>query len=112
MAEEEVRILFVGNSYTGGIRKAFSKLVAASPEGSAVKIEYISPGGRTLASHLKNPSVTQKITDGKWDFVVLQDQSQTPAVFPDKFKNDTFAPPLKVFIRPHDLHGIPQCIMS
>ena len=87
VAEEEVRILFVGNSYTGGIRKAFSKLVAASPEGSAVKIEYISPGGRTLASHLKNPSVTQKITDGKWDFVVLQDQSQTPAVFPDKFKN-------------------------
>ena len=87
VAEEEVRILFVGNSYTGGIRKAFSKFVAASPEGSSVKIEYISPGGRNLASHLKNPAIPQKITDGKWDFVVLQDQSQTPAVFPDKFKN-------------------------
>jgi hypothetical protein len=86
-AAEEIRILFVGNSYTGGIRKAFSKLVAASPEGSSVKIEYISPGGRNLASHLKNPAIPQKITDGKWDFVVLQDQSQTPAVFPDKFKN-------------------------
>ena len=86
-AAEEIRILFVGNSYTGGIRKAFSKLVAAAPEGSTVKIEYISPGGKNLESHLKNPAIPQKITDGKWDFVVLQDQSQTPAVFPDKFKN-------------------------
>jgi len=87
VAAEEVRILFVGNSYTGGIRGTFSKLVAAAPEGSAVKIEYISPGGKNLESHLKNPSITKKIMDGKWNFVVLQDQSQTPAVFPDKFKN-------------------------
>ena len=86
-AKESVRILFIGNSYTGGIRKSFSKFIAASPEASSVKIEYISPGGKTLEFHLKNQSTTKKITDGKWDFVVLQDQSQTPAIFPEKFKN-------------------------
>ena len=88
---EAVRILFIGNSYTGGIRKTFSKFIAASPEASSVQIEYISPGGKNLEFHLKNPSITRKIADGKWDFVILQDQSQTPAVFPEKFKNAAIA---------------------
>ena len=90
-AKDEVRILFIGNSYTGGIRKAFSKFMAASPEGPSVKIEYIAPGGKNLAFHLQNQSTTRKIADGKWDFVILQDQSQTPAVFPDTFKDAAVA---------------------
>lgn len=86
-AEEQTRILFIGNSYTGQIRGTVAKLFAASPEGKKVTLEFITPGGKTLEFHLNNSSTVEKITDGDWDFVVLQDQSQTPAVFPDKFRD-------------------------
>ena len=86
VAEEKTRILFVGNSYTGQVRGAVTKLFAASPEGKTTKLEFITPGGKTLAFHLGNDSTTKKIKEGNWDFVVLQDQSQTPAVFPKKFE--------------------------
>ncbi len=84
-AETPKRILFVGNSYTGQIRASLTKLVAASPHRSA-NLEFITPGGRTLAQHAQNPKTVARIREGDWDYVVLQDQSQTPAIFPDKFK--------------------------
>ena len=85
-AEERTRILFVGNSYTGQVRGTVTKLFAASPEGKTTELEFITPGGKTLAFHLANEATTKKIQEGNWDFVVLQDQSQTPAVFPRKFE--------------------------
>ena len=87
LAEEKTRILFIGNSYTGQIRTTLTKLIKASPEGSSTEIEFIAPGGKTLAYHLENPATTKAIREGNWDFVVLQDQSQTPAVFPEKFES-------------------------
>lgn len=86
-AEEKTRILFVGNSYTGQIRGTVTKLFAASPEGKTTELEFVTPGGKTLAFHLANEATTKKIKEGDWDFVVLQDQSQTPAVFPKKFED-------------------------
>lgn len=80
------RILFIGNSYTAGIRRMVQKMVAASPY-SSCELAFITPGGKTLQLHLENEDTMQKIRTGNWDIVVLQDQSQTPAVFPDKFQN-------------------------
>lgn len=85
-AEETTRILFIGNSYTGQIKKTVSQLIAASPEGSKTELEFITPGGKNLQFHLNNEATVKRIAEGKWDFVVLQDQSQTPAVFPNRFK--------------------------
>jgi hypothetical protein len=84
-ADEDLRILFIGNSYTGQVKQSIAGLFAASPHVKA-KLEFITPGGRTLAQHLSNEKTTARIEEGDWDFVVLQDQSQTPAVFPDKFQ--------------------------
>jgi len=78
------RILFIGNSYTGQIRGMLTQLVAASPYRDC-QLDFIHPGGRTLEQHLATEATMQKIREGKWDVVVLQDQSQTPAIFPDKF---------------------------
>ena len=86
-AAEETRILFVGNSYTGQVRKTVSGFIKASPEGSTTHMEFISPGGKNLESHLRNKATTDKIREGKWDYVFLQDQSQTPAVFPKRFES-------------------------
>ncbi|HKK17552.1 MAG TPA: DUF4886 domain-containing protein [Opitutales bacterium] len=78
------RILFIGNSYTGGVRGMLTKLLAASPY-KGCHLGFVTPGGRTLKQHLENESTMQKVREGDWHVVVLQDQSQTPAVFPDKF---------------------------
>lgn len=78
------KILFIGNSYTGGIRGAVAKLIKESPH-TDTELTFINPGGKTLEFHLKNQATIEKIKNGKFDFVVLQDQSQTPAVFPKKF---------------------------
>jgi len=82
---EPIRILFVGNSYTAGIKRSFLEMVEASLHSDAV-VETITPGGKTLAFHLENPETVKRIQDGDWDYVVLQDQSQTPAVFPKMFQ--------------------------
>ena len=84
---EETRILFVGNSYTGQVRKTVSSFIKASPEGGSTHLEFISPGGKNLEFHLKNKATTDKIREGNWDYVFLQDQSQTPAVFPKRFES-------------------------
>ena len=78
------KILFVGNSYTGQVRSAVTKFFAASAH-REIRLEFITPGGRTLKQHGGTAQTVQKISAGGWDIVVLQDQSQTPAVFPEKF---------------------------
>lgn len=78
------RILFVGNSYTAGIRQALTGFLEASPHKGA-QLEFITPGGRTLEQHLADPKTMARIAGGGWEIVVLQDQSQTPAIFPEQF---------------------------
>ena len=79
-----MKILFIGNSYTAGMRGAMKGLIDASPyKGS--ELAFICPGGRNLVSHAAGKNVLDKIKSKKWDFVVLQDQSQTPAVLKNRF---------------------------
>ncbi|MFT5240357.1 MAG: hypothetical protein ACI9OU_001713 [Candidatus Promineifilaceae bacterium] len=85
LAKDTTRILLIGNSYTGQIRKTFTQLVKASPHGASTELAFIAPGGKTLAYHLGDAATVRKITEGNWDLVVLQDQSQTPALSPDVF---------------------------
>lgn len=86
-AEETTKILFIGNSYTGQIRKTVTDMFGSSLEGKAAELEFITPGGKTLEFHLTNEATVQRIADGNWDYVVLQDQSQTPAVYPKRFRD-------------------------
>jgi hypothetical protein len=85
VAKDTTRILLIGNSYTGQVRKTLTQLVKASPHGASTELAFITPGGRTLAAHLGDAATVRKITEGNWDVVVLQDQSQTPALSPDGF---------------------------
>lgn len=70
-------VLFIGNSYTAQIRKAFNGLL--EHEKRELHVEYITPGGRTLTQHLATPEVISKIRSRPWSAVILQEQSQTPA---------------------------------
>ncbi len=74
-----VRVLFIGNSYTSvnDLPGTFAGLARSA--GFAVDSSAIDPGGQTLAGHLADPSVTAAITSGRWNVVVLQEQSEIPA---------------------------------
>jgi hypothetical protein len=69
------RILFIGNSYTdinGGVDK---HIMGLAPNTHAARI---APGGVNLEGHWCNANTLNAIHTGRWDFVVLQEQSQAP----------------------------------
>lgn len=82
--EPPKRILLIGNSYTAQISSMLKAFVKASPH-RQVHLEFINPGGKNLEFHADQAKTLQRIRDGRWDVVVLQDQSQTPALMPDRF---------------------------
>lgn len=84
-AKPPEKILFVGNSYTGGIRKMVTELIKQSPH-SKTQILFINPGGKTLEYHLNTKGTIAKIKQGQFDLIILQDQSQFPALFPERFQ--------------------------
>jgi hypothetical protein len=72
-----MKILFIGNSYTGNLVEPFLEMMnEIAPE---AVIEFKKTGGWTLAQHVADPATRQIIGSRKWDLVVLQEQSQTPA---------------------------------
>ena len=73
----KVRILLIGNSYTAGTRRALDQLIRLR---TGVVTSYIAPGGWTLEKHLASQKTTETIRTGRWDFVVLQEQSQLPSL--------------------------------
>ncbi|WP_020559777.1 SGNH/GDSL hydrolase family protein [Thiofilum flexile] len=73
------RVLFIGNSYTEGLRTALVPLLPATLQDS-VFVEFFTRGGSNLAWHWENQELQEKIRQGRWDYVVLQEQSQTPTL--------------------------------
>ena len=78
MAQEERRVLFVGNSYvyTNDLPRLVENIAASM--GDRLSCTSNAPGGCTLQQHCQNQSMTL-IRQGGWDFVVLQEQSQRPS---------------------------------
>ncbi len=73
------RALFLGNSYTGvNDLPSLTQQVTAST-GNTLIVDSNTPGGYTLQGHSTNATSLQKIQQGNWDFVVLQEQSQIPS---------------------------------
>ena len=68
------KVLFIGNSYSAQCSKTISGLFKSeSPDWS---LSFHTSGGKDLAFHLADSQVTKKINSQKWDFIVLQEQSQ------------------------------------
>jgi uncharacterized protein DUF4886 len=75
-----VRILFLGNSYTYVNDLPGTLTQLAKSGGKHVETEMVAEGGLMLADHAGNSATLDKIASTKWDYVVLQEQSQTPSV--------------------------------
>lgn len=74
------KVLFIGNSYTytNNIPDMLKQLAAAN--GDTLIYDQNTPGGYTLEQHSTNAQTIAKIKSDKWDVVVLQEQSQLPAL--------------------------------
>ncbi|MBI1374195.1 MAG: hypothetical protein GC159_15875 [Phycisphaera sp.] len=69
-----LRILFVGNSYTN---RSWSAIVDVF---KGHHLEQHTAGGARLERWAKDAKLLEQIASGKWDFVVLQEQSQVPSL--------------------------------
>jgi hypothetical protein len=79
----KIKVLFIGNSLT--YVNDLPNMVAQMAKSRHLDMEcdMYAPGGNTLKQHSDDKVTQSKIAEGKWDFVVLQEQSQIPA-FPDE----------------------------
>jgi hypothetical protein len=78
-AEACTRVLFLGNSYTSvnDLPSTFAQLARSA--GRPVEVAMVANGGETLAQHAASAESLDKIASGGWTYVVLQEQSETPA---------------------------------
>src|SRR4051812_43331857 len=76
---QPVRILFIGNSYIyyNDLPEMITKTAASY--GRSVQYDKHTPGGYTLRQQAGAAGVLEKIKQGNWNYVVLQEQSEAPA---------------------------------
>ena len=88
-AQDTLSVLFLGNSYcsVNNLPQLVQNLSASA--GKTLIIDSNMPGGFTLTGHSIDPSSTAKISQGNWDYVILQEQSQIPTI--DQYRyNDMY----------------------
>lgn len=92
---EEISVYFIGNSLTfyNDLPRMFADLAAAA--GRSVAVDLSFSGGGTLAGHARSWSTLNKLGQRSWKFVVLQEQSDLPAV--EAQRRESVLPPLRVF---------------
>jgi hypothetical protein len=75
-----VRVLFLGNSYTSvnDLPTVLRDLAGAA--GKNVDTNIVATGGETLAAHAASPESVGAIRGSRWQYVVLQEQSQIPSL--------------------------------
>lgn len=79
-SEPAATVLFIGNSYTHSNNMPDTFAGIAASAGTPVEVEMIAPGGWWLSDHANSPETTEAIRTGEWDYVVLQEQSEAPAI--------------------------------
>ncbi|MBN1210191.1 MAG: SGNH/GDSL hydrolase family protein [Myxococcaceae bacterium] len=71
------RVLFIGNSYTfqNSLPKVLEAFAQALVPEAPLQTEGVLVGGATLRSHQAHGVASQRIREGGWRYVVLQEQS-------------------------------------
>ncbi len=85
--EEEVAVLFIGNSYTyvNDLPSMLESLAKA--EGKKLRVDSYTKGAATLMEFMTNPvhaRCREMVSKGGFNYVILQDQSQTPYFTPER----------------------------
>lgn len=71
------RVLFIGNSYTyfNNLPQLLAGLAASAKPSQVIETEMVTVGGATLKSLWAGGKPQAALASGKWDYVVLQEQS-------------------------------------
>lgn len=103
-AQEIKQVLFLGNSYTAVNNLPQTLHDVAAGKGDSVSFDSYTPGGYTFQAHSADASALAKIHSCRWDYVVLQEQSQLPSFPPSQVITDVFpyAHKLDSIIRAND----------
>ncbi len=78
-ADDSLRVLWVGNSYTffNDLPTMVSNIAAS--QGIKIANTRVLKGGERLERHAQNPVLQEHLKQGNWDYVVIQERSFTPA---------------------------------
>lgn len=79
-AQDTLSVLFLGNSYTycNNLPELVQSLSASA--GKTLIVDSNTPGGCSIANHVHNATSIQKISQGTWNYIVIQEQSQIPTI--------------------------------
>jgi hypothetical protein len=82
--EPELRVLFIGNSYTwfNNLPHLVSALAESAHEARPLRTTMLVGGGFTLRNHWDGGAAVSAIQRNSWDYVVLQDQSMLGSAAP------------------------------
>jgi hypothetical protein len=80
VAQDTLNVLFIGNSYTSVNNLPLLVKNLSTSAGKTLNIDSNMPGGFPLSSHLNDATTFSKISQGNWDYVILQEQSQIPTI--------------------------------
>lgn len=89
-AQNTTNVLFLGNSYTNNNNLPNLTKDLALSLGDTMYVEKNTPGGHTYNGHSTNSTSLNKIAQGNWDYVVLQEQSQIPSFPPSQVATDCY----------------------
>jgi hypothetical protein len=79
-AQDTLSVLFIGNSYTSVNNLPLLVKNLSTSAGKTLNIDSNMPGGYLMSSHLNDATTFSKISQGNWDYVILQEQSQIPTI--------------------------------
>lgn len=83
--EGALKVLFIGNSHTF-VHQVHTQLQYLGEAADIpIWVEGQLVGGATLNEHRQRGEATRRIREGKWDFVVIQEQSTLPAEDPNGY---------------------------
>jgi PKD repeat protein len=86
-AQDTLRVLFLGNSYTAYNNLPQLVQSLSSSAGKTLIIDYNMPGGMNVSGHVNDATSIAKINQGNWDYVVIQEQSQIPTINHFRYNN-------------------------
>jgi Secretion system C-terminal sorting domain len=90
VAQSTKKILFIGNSYTSVNNLPQLLHDLAIMNNDTIIFDSNIPGGYTFMMHSTDATTLSKISSQPWDYVILQEQSQTPSFPPSQVESDCY----------------------
>ncbi len=75
-----VNVLFIGNSYTFAYSMPKTIQQIINDDNEQANIESIAISSFYLKNHYNNINTIEKIKEKKWDYIIIQEQSQLPSL--------------------------------